>query len=425
MSFNSIDIGHVVKTIFLGLCTNAFDVFTDVGNGLYHKNPKNVTRFLNSTRPPPDNCFPHLESNVTRFFVTGIFDCLEEDTTWAIITFACIQLPAVFLTVCAVLATLVFGCQTNFDSGEFKVIFGSLLLLFVPFPATVFIQQLAHLFVVNAQMELMSAIVLFGEGSLEASPQLLLSLYIILSDSERKIATIQIASIVSSIVTISKTSIELYLNESYNLCVIPSDVWDHTGTNDDSIMKDRSLLQKLKLMAQFSPAFLTSLIFKIGSFAIICTFLQEYSAIYLGIGICLTFIVTFCYEDFSTDKRIGVGLFYCLTNVTILAKCPLGSRRHNYPHMMAVSITWLILHTLTLTMLMIWFGAMDLSGTKFPFHWSDHPFIFHEIPTLFYATTCAVLALGPISILALRRLKRQVRALGGKENNLQQVWGSA
>ena len=403
---NIIDMGHVIKTIFLGLGTNAFDVFTDVGNGLYHYHPKNVTRNLgNSTAVVPDNCVPHVDINAI-----GMFDCLEEDTTWAIITFSCIQLPAVVLAICAVFAALVFGCKSGFETDQKKVILGSLLILLVPFPATVFIQQVTSLFVVNARMELMSAIFLFGEGSLEASPQLLLLLYTIFSDSEREVATIQMASIVSSIMTISKTSIELYLNESYNTGIFPSDVWDHTGANDDSMMKERSLLQKLKLMAEFSPAFLTSLIFKVGSIAIICTFLKEYSAIYLGIGICITFIVASDFR-FSTDERTGIGLFYCLTNVTILAKCPLGSRNQNFPQMTAVSITWLILHTLTLIVLMIWFGAMELS-THLP-HWSDHRFAFHENLTLFYATTCVVLFFGPISILALWGLK--AKNLGAAE----------
>ena len=177
-------------------------------------------------------------------------------------------------------------------------------------------------------------------------------------------------------------------------------------------MKDRSLLQKLKLMAEFSPAFLTSLIFKVGSIALICTFLKEYSAIYLGIGVCLAFIVA-ChfYATTFTEEKISSAIFYSLTNVTILAKCSLGSRKENYPQMMSVSTTWLILHTLTLTVLMIWFGAMDPSTHLS--HWSDHRFTFHENPALFYATTCAVLVFGPISILALWGLK--AKNLGAAE----------
>ena len=403
MGFSSIDIGHVVKTTVLGLGTNAFDVFTDLGNGLYHYQLKNVTRYLGNSTQLPDNCVPHLDFNAT-----GLFDCLEEDTIWAAITFACIQLPAVVFAICAFLGALVSGCKFGFKADDLIVMFVSLFLLLVPFPITVFVQQVKHLSLVNAQMELMSAVFLFGEGSLEASPQLLLSLYIILSDSEREVATIQILSITSSIITISKTSIELYLNESCNSSALIAEyILNHKNTNDDSMMKDRSLFQKLKLLARFSPAFLTSLIFKVGSIAIICAFLKDYSAVYLGIEIFLTFIVAFFfYGESGMDERTGSGLFYCLTNVTILAKCPLGRRKENYPQMMAVSITWLILHTLTLIGLMIWFGAMDPS-THLP-HWSEHRFTFHQNPSLFYTLASAMIVFGPISILSLKSLEGQV-----------------
>ena len=172
-------------------------------------------------------------------------------------------------------------------------------------------------------------------------------------------------------------------------------------------MEGRSVLQKLKLMAEFSPAFLTSLIFKVGSIAIICTLLKEYSAIYMGIGIFLTFVMA-CYFYWLKDieGRIGSAIFYSLTNVTILAKCPLGSRKENYKQMLAVSVIWMILHTFTLLVLIIWFGAMDPS-THLP-HWSEHRFAFHQNPTLFYTAASAMIVFGPISILSLRSLEDQV-----------------
>ena len=421
----SVDIIQVVNTIVLGLGPNAFDVFTDVGNGLYHYQPKNVTRYLGNSTVVPDNCVPHhLDLNLTLDLdsnATGMFECLEEDTLWALITFGCIQLPAVVLAACAAFGALVWGCRTSFGFLQLKIILGSFLILLLPFPILVSIQQVASLFISADEMELMSDVFLFAEGSLEASPQLLLLIYVILSDSERKVALIQRVSIVSSIILISKTSIKLFLDESYAHGMIQQDT--DLGSNYDSITKKRSLCQKLKFTAQFSPAFLTSLIFKVGSIAIICTFLKEYSAIYLGAGVGITFIVAFwSFTDSEHyDENTSSGIFYSLTNVTILAKCPLGSRKENYPQMLAVSITWMILHTFTLIGLMIWFGAVD-SLTHLA-HWSDHRFTFHENLDLFYAVTSAVLVFGPISILSLYGLKRQVKALGEKEDKMTIFWG--
>ena len=110
---SSIDIGHVVKTIVLGLGTNAFDVISDVGNGLYHYFPKNVTRYLGNSTAVPDFCITSLDQNTT-----GVFDCAEEDANWAAITFAWIQLPALVLAACAALAGLVLSCSSSSCSGE-------------------------------------------------------------------------------------------------------------------------------------------------------------------------------------------------------------------------------------------------------------------------------------------------------------------
>merc|ERR1711936_1034491 len=115
-------------------------------------------------------------------------------------------------------------------------------------------------------------------------------------------------------------------------------------------------------MAQLSLAFILSLAFKVGSIAIICALLKYYSMIYLGIGMVVTFIVAFfTFPGGYTDEKAGSALFYSLTNTTILAKCPLASRGWNYKQMMLVSITWWILHTTTLVILIIWVGALPES----------------------------------------------------------------
>ena len=42
------------------------------------------------------------------------------------------------------------------------------------------------------------------------------------------------------------------------------------------------------------------------------------------------------YLGAATDVRAGMAIFYVLSNVTILAKCPLGNRHTNYQHMTEV-----------------------------------------------------------------------------------------
>ena len=61
----------------------------------------------------------------------------------------------------------------------------------------------------------------------------------------------------------------------------------------DSMTSGRSLLQQVKMIVQFSPAFLANLAFKIGSIAIISTFLKGYVIIYMCLGIIMCTIVAF------------------------------------------------------------------------------------------------------------------------------------
>ena len=329
MVCSGLPIGHWVKTIVLGLGSNFFDVYSDVGSGLYHHHPKNVTRTFLANDTVPNNCI--VLTNSTKE-VDHTHVCLEEDFVWATITFGCIQLPAVVLALCGGVGVVLLRCGPGSEYAEGytkKVLTGCLLLLIIPFPLVVFAQQVATLFMPDsAQMELLSANFLFGEGALEASPQLLLLLYIILSDSERNIPWIQKASIASSILTISKTAIELFVSESYSGVTIPSDILNHKDTLNDSMLKGKTLLGKLWLMAKMSPAFVLSLLFKVGSITVICAFLKVYAVVYLALGIVITFIVAYNkYDGDLKDEKAGSALFYSLTNIIILAKCPLNNRK--------------------------------------------------------------------------------------------------
>ena len=394
-------VGGIGKTLILGLGANVADVYTDVETGLFYMAPKNVTRFFGPTDILPGNC---LANGTNKEY----YLCEETDPIWAAIAFSCIQLPAVVLALCAALGA--FFIRLTEDEQEYrgywKILLAALLLLIIPFPVVVFAQQIASLFVRSDQMTFLSAVFLFGEGSLEAAPQLLLLLYAILSGRQPKV--LQWVSIVSSIFAISKTSIELFLGESYDGRTTPEAVRKHTDSLNDSITKGKNLKETLRLWFKFSPAFLTSLIFKVGSIAIICILLKKYVVIYLVLGILTNFIVAFKTYDtgINIDEKIGFSTFYALANVTILAKCPLENRQINFRAMMNVSMTWLILHSTSLVGLMLWVGALPTS-THFA-HWSDQTLFLIE-PTLFYPAICALIfLLGPFSIFCLRCLQTQV-----------------
>ena len=117
---------------------------------------------------------------------------------------------------------------------------------------------------------------------------------------------------------------------------------------------------------------------------------------------------------------------YGITNFVVLSKDIVGppwhsNRKESFVKMMAASIIWLIIHTSILIGLMIWVGLMDES-THLP-HWSEPRFAFHGRSSLFFATTIAIILMGPVSIFFLWRLKHQVKALAMKENKMDAYWG--
>ena len=407
-------IGNIGKTLVLGLGANVADVYTDVETGFYHLGPKNVTRSFGPTDIVPWNC--HIVDGTSKVYL-----CEETDPIWAAVTFFCIQLPAVVLAICAALGAFFirFTEDEEYYRGYWKILLAAFLLLIIPFPVVVFVQQIASLFIRSDQMTFLSAIFLFGEGSLEAAPQLLLLLYAILSGRQPKV--LQFVSIVSSIFAISKTSIELFLGESYDGRTTPEAVRNHTDSLNDSITKGKNLKETLLLWIKFSPAFLTSLIFKVGSIAIICVLLKKYAVIYLVLGILTNFIVAFRTYDtgVNIDEKIGFSAFYALADVTILAKCPLENRQLNFRAMMNVSITWLIMHSTSLVGLMIWVGVLPTS-THFD-HWLDKT-VFLIQPTLFYPAICLLIfLLGPFSIFCLRCLRTQVLSFEEEEKEKKET----
>ena len=67
---------------------------------------------------------------------------------------------------------------------------------------------------------------------------------------------------------------------------------------------------------------------------------------------------------------------------------------------------------------MVWVGALPES-THLD-HWSQHRFALIQ-PKIFYPTVISILLLGPLSIVALWGLKKQVLALE-KEQGRRRIW---
>ena len=195
--------GYVFSILILGVGFSTYDVGTDGLNGLEFIQEKEVNRTFGPTDTIPPNCV-EVEN------MTGLFTCMERDLWWGILTFGCIQLPGVVLAFCAAGALMMFKCGKYSDSAHVskRMIVSALSLAIIPYPVVVWT---FHLYCLckgpTPQLELMSSVLLLGEGSLEAAPQLTLQLYIILSSPAMAVTWIQYLAIISAFLSIAKTSI--------------------------------------------------------------------------------------------------------------------------------------------------------------------------------------------------------------------------
>ena len=205
-----------------------------------------------------------------------------------------------------------------------------------------------------------------------------------MSNPDMTVTWIQYLAIISAFLSISKTSIELFLSESGHWWNI-NHFMNHEKTYHDSLLTNKPFLSKILLLVKISPAFLASLFFKTGTMVISITLLRQYSAVFIVTGVLATFCVAWVtYYSVLTAHKLGYSVFYSCTNICILTKCPLDNRKENYKTMMRVSLVWLIWNSITLITLMVLY-------TSFPhLLWSNTIF---SNPALFYTSICSVLVL--------------------------------
>jgi len=148
--------------------------------------------------------------------------------------------------------------------------------------------------------------------------------------------------------------------------------------------------------------FMVNFCFKTGSFSILMEILgAKYMAIYLCITMALIFLVAYkSHVGTSKTEKWASALYYTFTNVVNASKCPLVSTGTNFSQMMVVTGTWVILHTTTMVVAMIWLGVPPYYFGKFSSHNFEWINVIHK---------SIIFLLGPISILVLKRKENEMR----------------
>ena len=148
--------------------------------------------------------------------------------------------------------------------------------------------------------------------------------------------------------------------------------------------------------------FMANFCFKTGSISIIMEILgAKYMAIYCCITMAIVYLVAYAsYVGTSKREKWTSALYYTFTNVVNASKCPLVRTGTNFSQMMMVTGTWVILHTTTMVVGMIWVGIPSYYFGKFYSHNFERVNVIHK---------CIIFLLGPISILVLKRKENEMR----------------
>jgi len=373
------NLGHII-VIILVLVFSGYDVVTDGMNGEEYLRPYlvyNVEDYINQI---PDHCERLNSTTIT---------CT--DKVWGFLTLSFIQLPIVSLPF---YFAVTFLDRDNSILKNILYLFGIILILLVPYPLWVWGVHIYSLRKFDSGIEQLCAFAIYGEASLESAPQLILQLYIIFSTPDKPTTLLQWLAVTSSAITITKASLELFTSGDKD-------------DDEDPILYEKKFFDKIKILFRLYPAFLTSLVFKVGSLAIICTILRVYSIIYIGFGVFFSLgLVYWKTSDGNFFIGLAYGIFYGLTNLVVLCRLPDGyARKYQYPTLMTVSSFWLICHTVCLLSILIIYSVdstdlLNVSSTRL----AD--------PIVFYFMVVSLLLLGPSTLSNLMGLRDTLKLMG-------------
>jgi len=351
---------HYLSALF-SLGTTQWDVISDIWNGANYLAYKNVTRKFESDWYPdgvPDGCVMDL-NNEDIGNRTVKMKCLESDKVWGWSSIGLVQAP-MLLGGQVVLLVVVFHLllksemcgSTKVLSRCVTVVVGVLFLILlfllspltIPFPVIVLAAQIIN--ILNPRHEVfpignitdLVIIIVSLEATLEAGPQALLQLYILLSDNEREYELMTKLSFVSSIYTIAKASITMFSSE--------------TNLNEEKSLsagEPSAVVGIYSTVIRFLPVFSTSIIFRIGSSCITLVLLRSKGFISLAIGAVITTVLSAKLgKNSNMVFRIIGSLQHGFGGIAVLASSFVCSRDDDKIPMMISSVVWLITHSMTL-----------------------------------------------------------------------------
>ena len=272
---------HFLTVLVVSVLPTFFDMYTDAFAAKSFVQGANYTKYVKNLSDPAfhENCV-HIGRYTTFQPEEEIqyeeIECFETDVIWGGVTLLLIFLPGA--TFAKDVSRIISEVMQK-EKARFPLFFLLLLPSMLCFPVVLFLVKLVGLVTPGSEWK-RNIIWLTGmEGAWESSLQLLLTLFIIFSRADRRPAWWQVASLVASMVLVTKTAIADHLRN-----------------------KQLSAKEELKKTAFLLPLFLSNTTFKILSLAISLALLRHWAFLvsYL-LPIIFIWCVGFKWEHLDAD----------------------------------------------------------------------------------------------------------------------------
>ena len=335
---------HMRTALIISCIPTFYDLFTDSFAAKKFIQGTNYTKFVNNLSDPAfhEHCI-----HVGRFtsfhpepeIVYEEISCFEKDPIWGAVTVLLILLPGVnFASVVSRIISEVMQSKSPISGVAL------LLLLLIPamlmFPLILILVKLVGLVNPGPEWKKITTGITSMEGEWESALQLLLTLFIIFTRADRRPAWWQYASLIASLVLVTKTSIARHL-----------------------LGKQMSTKDEVKTTASLLLLFLSNGVFKIFSLAISLALLRHWGFL-VSFGFPVAFLGCI---GCSKWRHLRAGCFGHLTQLHFQIGF-IKTDKQRLENCVFNNIVWISVHTLVLTGMVIfanWFPD------TYVYNWDD------------------------------------------------------
>jgi len=334
---------EIAETFSVGLIFSLLPTVNDVLTDSLSANnfifgTKYIKKVYNLTDQSAKNCthvgrYIEYSETAEPSVLYEVVECFERDQIWGCLTLSFIFLPGII------------GAPKIFRGWGFRWTLVMLIFGWPFFIPLMMCSKVATLLNPGKHWRKLTTRMTAAEGFWEATMELLLSFFIVLSRADRDPSTIQLASMATSLIMIVKTGIADFLRDQPPM----------------------ELYTEVQATVMLLPLFLSSTFFKLGSWAVIAALLRYWTVILGAVMILIPWLVGLLLAFYFGRKnkiRIITGSLLHVTNlnnqggiININKEAPVDldmkAKRWNFEMFLFHNMMWFITLSLLLTTITI------------------------------------------------------------------------